>query len=49
MIEPLSMSFRVFTAKLLDIPIFEPRHEKTNVLVSHMVRHKPGITATEDG
>ena len=27
----------------------EPRHEKTNVLVSDMVRHKPGCTATEDG
>ena len=29
--------------------IFEPRHEKTNVLVSDPVRHKPGCTATEDG
>ena len=28
---------------------FEPRHEKTNVLVSDKVRHKPGCTATEDG
>ena len=28
---------------------FEPRHEKTNVLVSDLVRHKPGCTATEDG
>ena len=27
----------------------EPRHEKTNVLVSYLVRHKPGCTATEDG
>ena len=27
----------------------EPRHEKTNVLVSDLVRHKPGCTATEDG
>ena len=27
----------------------EPRHEKTNGLVSDMVRHKPGCTATEDG
>ena len=26
----------------------EPRHEKTNVLVSDLVRHKPGCTATED-
>ena len=27
---------------------FEPRHEKTNLLVSDLVRHKPGCTATED-
>ena len=27
----------------------EPRHEKTNVLVSDLVQHKPGCTATEDG
>ena len=27
----------------------EPCHEKTNVLVSDQVRHKPGCTATEDG
>ena len=25
----------------------EPRHEKTNVLVSDLVRHKPGCTATD--
>ena len=29
--------------------LFEPRHEKTNVLVSDLVRHKPGCTATVDG
>ena len=29
--------------------ICEPRHEKTNVLVSDQVRHKPGCTATEEG
>ena len=29
--------------------INEPRREKTNVLVSDLVRHKPGCTATEDG
>ena len=29
--------------------IFEPRHEKTNILVSNQVQHKPGCTATEDG
>ena len=27
---------------------FEPRHEKTYVLVSDQVRHKQGCTATED-
>ena len=27
----------------------EPRHEKTNILVSDLVRHKPVCTATEDG
>ena len=27
----------------------EPRLEKTNILVSDLVRHKPGCTATEDG
>ena len=27
----------------------EPCHEKTNVLVSDQVRHKPGCAATEDG
>ena len=29
--------------------IFEPRHEKTNNLVSDLARHKPGCTSTEDG
>ena len=28
---------------------FEPRDEKTNVLDSDRVRHKPGCTAAEDG
>ena len=28
---------------------FELRGEKTNILVSDQVRHKPGCTATEDG
>ena len=28
--------------------VCKPRHEKTNVLVSDQVRHKPGSTATED-
>ena len=29
--------------------LFEPRHKKTNILVSDLVRHKPGCTVTEDG
>ena len=29
--------------------IIEPSHEKTNILVSDLVQHKPGCTATEDG
>ena len=29
--------------------IFEPRHEKTNTLVSDQVRHKLGCTGLEDG
>ena len=28
---------------------YEPRHEKTNILVSDQVRHKPGYTSTQDG
>ena len=28
---------------------YEPRHEKTNILVSDLVRHKLGCTATEEG
>ena len=31
------------------VKIYEPHHEKTNVLFSELVRHKPGCTATEDG
>ena len=31
------------------VVLYEPRHEKTNVLVSDQVRHKPGCTAGEDG
>ena len=43
-----------FHMKTLSFPrlfqiITEPRHEKTNILVSDLVRHKPGCTATEDG
>ena len=31
------------------ISVNEPHHEKTNIVVSDQVRHKPGCTATEDG
>ena len=43
------------TAQLLRLPkglkckLYEPRHEKTNILVSDQVRYKSGRTATEDG
>ena len=39
---------RELRKKLVDIK-FEPRREKTNILDSDLVRHKPGCTATEDG
>ena len=45
-------SFDDFSLKIsliLAILIFEPRREKTNTLVSDLVRHKPGCTAIEDG
>ena len=35
--------------KVFIVYINEPRHEKTNVLVSDLVRHKQGCTAPEDG
>ena len=35
--------------KVLTTSTYEPRHEKTNILVSDQVRHKPGCTATEGG
>ena len=31
------------------LSIIEPRHKKINVLVTDMVQHKPGCTATEAG
>ena len=31
------------------LTVSEPRLEKNNVLVSDLVRHKPGCTAIEDG
>ena len=33
----------------LQVNVNEPRHEKTNILVSDLVRHKLGCAATEDG
>ena len=39
----------VTTTELVIQSKYEPRHEKTNVMVSDLVRHKPGCTATEDG
>ena len=36
-------------ADTVSIQNLEPRHEKTNDLVSDLVRHKPGCTDTEDG
>ena len=41
--------YKVFSCLPYMLMIHEPRHEKTNVLVSDLVRHKPGGTATEDG
>ena len=38
------ISFFLFLLKT-----YEQRPEKTNILVSDLVRHKPGCTATEDG
>ena len=35
--------------QLIQKPTYEPRHEKTKVLVYDLVRHKPGCIATEDG
>ena len=44
-----SQTRRVIPTKEADRIAIEPRHEKTNILVSDLVRHKPGCTATEDG
>ena len=48
LVEPISLSIKVFTAHLSGVRkyIFEPGHEKTNILVSNLVRHKPGCKAT---
>ena len=37
------------TGTMVSRNIIEPRHEKTNILVSDLVRHKPCCAATEDG
>ena len=39
----------LYCLSLLIENVNEPRHEKTSILVSDRVRHKPGCTATEDG
>ena len=41
--------FDVIESQNVLATIFERRYEKTNVLVSDLVRHKPGCTAIEDG
>ena len=38
---------RVASLMLIHVT-YEPRHEKTNVLISDLVRHKPGCAVTED-
>ena len=42
------MAHREMPRKDAECNANEPRHEKTNILVSDLVRHKPGCTATED-
>ena len=42
-------SFSRDVAHFFSTKSFEPRREKTNILVSDPVRHKPGCTATEGG
>ena len=39
----------VYRESLMSFSCYEPRHEKTNVLVSDLVQQKPGCSATEDG
>ena len=43
----INASYRATLQDLLRLD--DPCHEKTNVLVSDQVRHKPGCKATEDG
>ena len=46
---PIFFSVDMDSSDKMTHSINEPRHEKANVLVSDLVRHKPGCTATEDG
>ena len=39
----------IWSQQIQGLSVFEPRHEKTYVLVFDLVRHKQGCTATEDG
>ena len=49
-IKGLYLNLRAMTAIILGVlNTCEQRHEKTNILVSDLVGHKPGCTATEDG
>ena len=42
--------FSLFLHKnILSLEKYDLHHEKTNILVSDLVRHKPGCTATEVG
>ena len=47
--ELYSAGFDKLAEEVSSPQIDEPRHEKTNILVSDLVRHKPGCTATEVG
>ena len=42
-------SFNMFAHEVMVLDTYAMRHEKTNILVSDLVRHKPGCTATVDG
>ena len=41
--------FDVIESRNMLVTIFERCYEKTNVLVSDLVRYKPGCTVIEDG
>ena len=44
-----SVAFVILDIETREILLFEPRPKKTNNLVSDLVLHKPGCTASEDG